>query len=129
IPEAYMVHSTSAVMVSEYIQTVFSVEDIILSLESDKNFEMILRKYYGMEASELAYRFVKDGLRQFFIDGLFHADPHPANIFFLPGNKLGYFDFGIVGRSGAERIDLLHILHGISQQDFSYVSDHMMSFT
>ncbi len=129
IPVAYASHSTSSVMVSEYIQTIFSVEDIILNLESDVNFEKILKNYYGMDAEALAYRFVKDGMRQFFIDGFFHADPHPANIFFLPKNKLGYFDFGIVGRAGPERLDLLHILEGIAEKDFDQVAKNMMSFT
>jgi ubiquinone biosynthesis protein len=30
--------------------------------------------------------------------GYFHADLHPANLFVLPGNAIGYVDFGIVGR-------------------------------
>jgi ubiquinone biosynthesis protein len=31
-------------------------------------------------------------------DGLFHADPHPGNMFVLPDGKLGLVDFGIIGR-------------------------------
>ncbi len=30
-------------------------------------------------------------------DGLFHADPHPGNLFALPGNRVGFIDFGLVG--------------------------------
>ena len=37
-------------------------------------------------------------LKQVLVHGLFHADPHPANIFILDGNKLGLVDYGIVGR-------------------------------
>lgn len=129
IPAVYPSHSTRKVMVSEYIETIFSVEDIIFNLESDKNFEKILKKYYGLDAEALAYRFIIDGMRQFFVDGFFHADPHPANIFFLPGNKLGYFDFGIVGTAGFERRDLLQVLYGFSKEDFNHSALHMLSFT
>ncbi|CAI7835291.1 unnamed protein product [Closterium sp. NIES-54] len=30
----------------------------------------------------------------FFLDGVFHADPHPGNLLLLPGAKLGLLDFG-----------------------------------
>ena len=35
---------------------------------------------------------------QIFRDGFFHADPHPANVFVLPGNRVGFVDFGATGR-------------------------------
>jgi ubiquinone biosynthesis protein len=31
-------------------------------------------------------------------DGFFHADPHPGNVFYLPGNRIAFIDFGMVGR-------------------------------
>jgi ubiquinone biosynthesis protein len=31
-------------------------------------------------------------------DGLFHADPHPGNMFVLSDGRLGLVDFGIIGR-------------------------------
>ena len=37
-------------------------------------------------------------LQQILVHGLFHADPHPGNILVLPGNVIGFVDFGIVGR-------------------------------
>ncbi len=37
-------------------------------------------------------------LNQVFVFGYFHADLHPANIFVLPGDAIGYVDFGIVGQ-------------------------------
>jgi ubiquinone biosynthesis protein len=36
-------------------------------------------------------------LRQIFEDGLFHADPHPGNLFVLPDGRLCLHDFGMVG--------------------------------
>ena len=37
-------------------------------------------------------------LNQVFVFGYFHADLHPANIFVLDGDSIGYIDFGIVGQ-------------------------------
>jgi ubiquinone biosynthesis protein len=39
---------------------------------------------------------------QIFRDGVFHADPHPANVFVLPGNRIGFLDFGATGRLSRE---------------------------
>jgi ubiquinone biosynthesis protein len=36
-------------------------------------------------------------LKQVFHHGIFHADPHPGNIFALPGNVICLLDFGMVG--------------------------------
>ena len=37
-------------------------------------------------------------LNQVFVFGYFHADLHPANLFVLPDDAIGYVDFGIVGQ-------------------------------
>ena len=34
-------------------------------------------------------------LRQVFEFGIFHADPHPGNLLFLPGDRIGFIDFGM----------------------------------
>jgi ubiquinone biosynthesis protein len=36
-------------------------------------------------------------LRQIFREGLFHADPHPGNLFVLPDGRLCLHDFGMIG--------------------------------
>src|SRR5690606_41257801 len=46
-------------------------------------------------------------LRQVFVHGLFHADPHPGNILVLPGSVVAFIDFGIVGRINREMRDRL----------------------
>ena len=44
-------------------------------------------------------------LKQILSYGLFHADPHPGNMFLLPGNRLGLVDYGIVGRTDPDQDD------------------------
>lgn len=36
-------------------------------------------------------------IRQVFIDGLFHADPHPGNIFIISSQRIAFIDFGSIG--------------------------------
>ncbi|MFW5998516.1 MAG: ABC1 kinase family protein [Halanaerobiaceae bacterium] len=37
-------------------------------------------------------------MKQVLIDGFFHADPHPGNIFIVDKNKIAYIDFGLMGQ-------------------------------
>ncbi|ESA35233.1 abc-1 domain-containing protein [Leptolyngbya sp. Heron Island J] len=36
--------------------------------------------------------------QQYFIDGFFHADPHPGNIFYLSDGRIALLDCGMMGR-------------------------------
>lgn len=49
------------------------------------------------EARDLASGVAALVLRQIFEDGLFHADPHPGNLFVLPDGRLCLHDFGMIG--------------------------------
>ncbi|MBR4219700.1 MAG: AarF/ABC1/UbiB kinase family protein [Victivallales bacterium] len=52
----------------------------------------------GIDLKAVAELGVKILLEQFFEYGFFHADPHPGNMFVLPGPKICYVDFGVMGR-------------------------------
>lgn len=49
------------------------------------------------EAASLARRLGGLFVRQVFNDGLFHADPHPGNVFVMPGGVICLHDFGMIG--------------------------------
>lgn len=55
--------------------------------------------------------FVKRGadiyIEMIFRDGLFHADPHPGNIYVLPNDRVGLLDFGKVGRIDPDLQDVI----------------------
>lgn len=36
--------------------------------------------------------------KQYFVDGLFHADPHPGNLFYLSDGRMALLDCGMMGR-------------------------------
>lgn len=64
----------------------------------------------GYDRSRVATLIAQHALRQILVDGFFHADPHPGNIFALPDGRLGYVDFGIVGRLDRETREILGTL-------------------
>jgi ubiquinone biosynthesis protein len=72
----------------------------------------------GLDRKLLAARGADAVLRMILIDGFFHADPHPGNVYFLPGNRLAIVDFGMVGRlSPMRRNQVVDLLAGLARLD------------
>jgi len=46
----------------------------------------------------LANELFRAYLKQVLVDGLFHADPHPGNVFLTEDGRIGLLDLGMVGR-------------------------------
>jgi ubiquinone biosynthesis protein len=84
IPKVFWKYSSSKVLSLEYIHGVRFNE--LLHLHNDK-----------FSSREIAERLVRSFLDQALVVGTFHGDPHPGNLFFFPGNKIAYIDFGQVG--------------------------------
>ena len=57
---------------------------------------------YGLDRRVIARRGGQALLKQIFEDGFFHADPHPGNLFVLPGNIIAPVDYGMMGRLSPE---------------------------
>jgi ubiquinone biosynthesis protein len=70
----------------------------------------------GLDRKLLAARGVDAFLKMILIDGFFHADPHPGNVFYLPGNRMVLIDFGMVGRlSPQRRTQVIDLLGGLAR--------------
>ena len=66
-------------------------------------------------------------LRQIFQFGLFHADPHPGNVLFLPGDRVGLVDFGLVGRlDPGERRRMALIFWALLDGDYEAVGGQLL---
>lgn len=66
----------------------------------------------GLLADELFRAYLK----QFLIDGLFHADPHPGNVFLTDDDRIALLDVGMVGRMTRTFQDnLLRLMLAISE--------------
>ncbi len=84
----------------------------------------------GLNRKILARRGVRAVLKMIVEDGFFHADPHPGNVFYLPGNRIAFIDFGMIGRLSEERRDqLIHLLLGLVRHEPGLVADVFLDWT
>lgn len=78
----------------------------------------------GIDRAQVAEKLVETYLQQIFDDGVFHADPHPGNLFVAPIEgqpgqfRLTFIDFGMVGRvPDTLRSSLREALIAVGTQD------------
>jgi len=89
VPQIYREATTSRVLTMEHISGIKASD--IDRLEKE-----------GLDRSEIARQGLTLIMKQIFVHGFFHADPHPGNIFVLPDNVICYIDFGMMGRLDLE---------------------------
>ncbi len=76
------------------------------------------------EAPRLAHVLLDAYLRQVFVFGVFHADPHPGNLFVMEDGRLCLHDLGLVGElDRAARRDLGLFLLAFAQRDADWMLD------
>jgi ubiquinone biosynthesis protein len=79
-------------------------------------FEALLEQ--GHDLKKIAELLVNAMLHQVLIEGFFHADPHPGNIFVLDGSKIAFVDFGMIGRLNEDmKYHLCSLLIALMHQD------------
>ncbi len=84
IPEVYGELSTSRILTMEFVKgiKVSRVDQIEAA---------------GLDKHKLTVRGADLILKQVFLNGFFHADPHPGNLCILPEHVICLFDFGMIG--------------------------------
>ena len=103
VPEPVDDFTTTRVLTMEYIsgKKITALNPLRL-LEVDRS----------LLADELFHAYLK----QFLIDGLFHADPHPGNVFLTDDDRIALIDLGMVGRvTRSFQDNLLKLMLGISE--------------
>jgi len=69
-----------------------------------------------LDGSSLADELFSAYLKQFLVDGLFHADPHPGNVFVTDDDQIALLDLGMIGRvTQTFQDNLLRLLLAISE--------------
>ncbi len=117
VPRVYRELTTERIITMEYV-------DGIKASDVDR-----LREE-GYDLEVIATRGADLIMKQIFIYGFFHADPHPGNIFILPRNVICYLDFGMVGRiTRQERQDFIDIVIHIVKEDARRAVDAILRIT
>ncbi len=102
IPAIYTKYCSQRVLVMEYIH-------------GQKLSALISQKKHNRNIVKIYFCSI---LEQALLHGIFHADPHPANIFVDQDKTLVYLDFGIVGElSITDRKKIIEFIRSLPEKD------------
>jgi ubiquinone biosynthesis protein len=105
IPDVYPKLCTKRVITMEYLDGI-NISDTQRLIDE------------GYNLRQIAKRGAIIGFKAAFQHGFFHADPHPGNVFVLPGNVIGLIDFGMMATlSLRDRERLARLVFFISTRD------------
>jgi ubiquinone biosynthesis protein len=108
IPAVFLEYTTERLLVMEFIRGV----------------NMLDAPSGSFDRQKVAHLIADSMLRQIFVSGFFHGDPHAGNIFLIGDSAIAYIDFGIVGYLTKEvREWTFDILYGMSNCDISRIID------
>jgi predicted unusual protein kinase regulating ubiquinone biosynthesis (AarF/ABC1/UbiB family) len=69
-----------------------------------------------LKGAPLAEELFRSYLKQVLVDGLFHADPHPGNVFITDDGRIALLDLGMVGHTSPTMQEhLLKVLLAVSE--------------
>jgi ubiquinone biosynthesis protein len=112
----------------QYTSVRMNVQDFVAGVPGDRLDQLTPQN--GFDRALLAQRGANAVLKMIVQDGVFHADPHPGNVFYLSDNRIAFIDFGMVGRlSQRRREELLQLLLGLVERQPQTVADVLLDWT
>ncbi len=113
--KAFKKYSSKCVLTMEFI------DGVKVSSIAEKNLEGYDRELIARNGAQII-------LKQIFIDGYFHADPHPGNIMILPENKICFIDFGMMGSlADSQKDDLGSLIIALMYRNSSMVTSAVLN--
>jgi len=105
VPKVFWEASTQKVLTIEYIQG--------YKITQSKDIARL-----GLDIEMIAENSAKAMLKQIFVHGFFHGDPHPGNILIMPDGKIAFVDFGMMGRIDKyTKYQLANLIIGVINKD------------
>jgi ubiquinone biosynthesis protein len=83
VPKVYKEYSTEKVLTMELIE--------------GKKISEVINSDEGYNKPLIAKREINSFFKQVLMDGFFHADPHPSNVYILDDNVVCFLDYGMMG--------------------------------
>lgn len=103
VPLPVETHTTSKVLTMDYIR-------------GQKVTSIVPLRRREIDGSELAEELFRAYLKQILLDGFYHADPHPGNVFLTDDGRIALIDLGMVARiSEGMQKKLLRLTLSISE--------------
>jgi predicted unusual protein kinase regulating ubiquinone biosynthesis (AarF/ABC1/UbiB family) len=103
VPAAIEDYTTSRVLTMEYVagRKVTSISPL---------------RTMELDGAALGDQLLKAYFKQILVDGVFHADPHPGNVFLTDDNRIALIDLGMVGYvPGRMKEQLIKLLLAVSE--------------
>ena len=103
VPAAIDDYTTSRVLTMEYVagRKVTSISPL---------------RTMELDGAALGDQLIKAYFKQILVDGVFHADPHPGNVFLTDDNRIALIDLGMVGYvPGRMREQLVKLMLAVSE--------------
>ena len=117
VPKVYRETTTRKVLTAEYIKGI-KVSDVEHLCENGYDCQLITKRGAAIL------------LKQIFSFGFFHADPHPGNIFVLPGDVICLLDFGMMGAvDRATRETFVSLIEGVVIRDETRIAKILIKLT
>ncbi|MEL6441661.1 MAG: AarF/ABC1/UbiB kinase family protein [Cyanobacteria bacterium J06621_8] len=90
IPQVYHQLTTSKLLTIEWLNGVPILRATLPQVRANQD--------EATQRSNITTLLFRAFFKQVYIDGFFHADPHPGNIFYLEDGRIAILDCGMVGR-------------------------------
>ena len=111
IPKVYWSHTSKSILVMEHIE----------GIKMDRVEEL---RAHDIDPKEVARIGLHSFSRQLMEFGLFHADPHPANVIVMYDGRVSLVDFGITGYLDEETMmQIAHVFLGYAEHDYDMIID------
>ncbi|MBE0524122.1 MAG: AarF/ABC1/UbiB kinase family protein [Methanosarcinales archaeon] len=112
IPEVFWDYTRDTVLVMEFIHGT-PIQDL-------QDIETTKKKHLVMLISD-SY------LKQIYLDGFFHADPHGGNILALENDSIALLDFGAVGVLDKElQWNMFNLLYAVYKRDVDMTAEYLL---
>jgi ubiquinone biosynthesis protein len=100
VPDVYWDYTTERVLTMEFVDAP-SLAQILHAMEEGET-----KMPAGTDPQQMMENLADATLRQLFVTGFYHADPHPGNILIRPDNTVVFVDFGIFGQFAPDRREM-----------------------
>ena len=90
IPQVYRDFTTPKLLTLQWLEGVPILEAQLPQIDATTK--------EATERKEITTILFRAFFKQIYIDGFFHADPHPGNIFYLEDDRVAILDCGMIGR-------------------------------
>lgn len=128
VPKTFPHLSTRRILVADYIEGI-PLSRVLRGFKDGRLTPEDL-KDMGIDIKKVPRTFTYELLREFFLDDIFHADPHPGNILILAEGKIALLDFGIVGQSVTHnKADFIKFTKSAAESNHARATFHFANYS